>query len=152
MNQETTLPAQRGLAETYLLGMADDLPSTQRLLAVSRLTHWVCFLMAVGAALVFANQFFATGNLWSESPDQVTDRALLQIVAHQLIWLFIAGVALLAGFISWLNTDVLVNRKLMLEQRFLAQPAMRVAPQEAPEMTTVLPRSDADTLHQSRSS
>ena len=131
MSQET-MPPQRSFVETYLLGLADDLPSTQRLLAVSRLTHWVCFLIAVAAALLFARQFFATGDLWSEAPEQVSDRALLQLVAHQLIWLFIAGVSLLAGFISWLNTDVLVNRQILLEQRPPAEPTLRVEPREGP--------------------
>ena len=129
MRQET-MPPQRSFVETYLLGLADDLPSTHRLLAVSRLTHWVCFLIAIAGALLFARQFFATGDLWSEAPEQVSDRALLQLVAHQLIWLFIAGVSLLAGFISWLNTDVLVNRKILLEQRPPAGLELRMEPRE----------------------
>jgi hypothetical protein len=110
------MSTKRGFVETYLLGIADDIPSTNRLLTVSRVTHWVCFLVAVGGAIQFANLYFKNGTMWNETPDRVPDRMLIQIVANQNLWLFVAGVALLAGFISWLNTDVLMNRKILLEQ------------------------------------
>jgi magnesium-transporting ATPase (P-type) len=114
--RHTVMSKKRGFVEVFVLGIADDIPSTNRLLMVSRITHWICFLVAVVAALKFANLFFGTGNLWNEPPSDTTNRQLFQTVQHQFFWLLISGISLLAGFVSWLNTDVLTNRKIMLEQ------------------------------------
>ena len=108
---------KRNFVANYVLGIADDIPSTNRMLVLSRITHWVCFLIAVVAALKFAQVYFNNGNLWVAPPEEVSDRQLLQIVFNQGMWLFMAGVALVAGFIAWLNTDVHLNRKIAMEQR-----------------------------------
>jgi hypothetical protein len=47
----------------------------------------------------------------------------MQMVANQNLWLFVTVMALIGGFIAWLNTDVLINRRILLENRALAQKA-----------------------------
>lgn len=121
---------KRGFVETFILGIADDIPSTKRLLVVARITHWVSFAVALIALLKFVRLYLGSGNMWNEPPGEVTDRHMLQIVEHVFMWLFISGTALISGFIAWLNADVLLSRKIMLEQA--AVNSSTVAPAESP--------------------
>jgi hypothetical protein len=103
---------EKGIVEVFLLGNATDLRSTTRLLALSRITHWVCFAVAILGALSFAKAYLGNGDMWAKPPDQII--AVLQYVVNEMLWLFVAGVGLIGAFVSWLNTDVLVNRQVIL--------------------------------------
>jgi hypothetical protein len=104
---------ERGFVETYLLGIADDLPSTNRLLTLSRVTHWVCFVVAIVGVTKFASIYLGNGELFAQPPDKII--AVVQVVANEFLWLFAAGIGLVGAFVSWLNTDVLMNRKILLQ-------------------------------------
>ena len=127
---------ESGLVQTYVLGIADDVASTKRLITLFRVTHWVFFLIAVGAAVKFAHLYFTRGDAYSEPPEKVIE--VLQLVANSLLWLFISGVSLVSGFVTWLNTDVLVNRRMILESGSVTAQAVvktgieRTAPSETP--------------------
>ena len=54
------------------------------------------------------------------------------MVFNESLWLFVAGISLLGAFIAWLNTDVLMNRKILLKQQ-------RVQETLVSEPTTILP-------------
>jgi hypothetical protein len=108
---------ERGFVDTYVLGNADDLPSTNRLLVLSRVTHWVCFAVAVVGILKFATIYLGSGEMWAQPPDKII--AVVQVVANEFLWLFVAGVGLIGAFVSWLNTDVLMNRKVLLQNATL---------------------------------
>ena len=126
----TEIRQRRSVVEAFVFGIADDLRSTDWLLIVSRITHWACFLIAVGAALRFAHLYFTNGNLWSN--EDVPNRQIFQVVFNESLWLFVAGISLLGAFIAWLNTDVLMNRKIMLEQQLVKETIVS-------EPTTVMP-------------
>jgi len=139
----TEIRPRRGMVEAFVLGIADDLRSTNWLLIVSRITHWVFFLIAVGATLKFAHLYFTNGNLWLSPPEEVSDRQIFQVVFNESLWLFVAGVCLLAAFIAWLNTDVLMNRKIALEQQLVKETIVS-------EPTTVLPIPPTALEHERR--
>ncbi len=113
---------ESGAVQTYVLGMAEDVASTKKLITLFRITHWVCFLIAVGAAVKFAHLYLTRGDAYSEPPEKVIE--VLQLVANSLLWLFVSGVALVSGFVTWLNTDVLVNRRMILESRSVTAQAV----------------------------
>lgn len=138
------MSTQRGMVETYVFGVAEDVTSTSRLINLFRITHWVFFLIAVASAVKYATVYLNLGSMWSDQ--NAPDRQLQQLTANSLLYLFIAGISLVAGFITWLNTDVLVNRKLMLQMyasanaggttQAVVQPAAKPAAAETTETTT----------------
>src|SRR5689334_14066040 len=86
---------ESGVVGTYVLGIAEDVASTKRLITVFRITHWVFFLVAVCAIAKFGHLYLTRGEVYSEPPEKVIE--VLQLANNSMLWLFVSGVALVSG-------------------------------------------------------